>query len=152
MVAVPAVTPDTIPDADPIVATPVLLLLQVPPITSSVKDDVPLRHTVAGPVMGSATAVLVIVMILLAVSVLQELVTEYNTVSVPPVLPVYTPAPEILPFILVAIHVPPVTASVSEIFDPVQTVEGPVITPAEDNGLMVTTIVAATLLQLLLSV
>ena len=49
--AVPVLTPDTKPDV-PTVATPVLLLLHVPPVVASDKDVVPGIQTIIVPVMG----------------------------------------------------------------------------------------------------
>ena len=48
MVAVPGVTPVTIPLSEPIVAEE-LLLLHRPPVIISLKVNVPPTHTLAGP-------------------------------------------------------------------------------------------------------
>jgi len=62
IVAVPALTPVTIPLAEPIVARPVLLA-QVPPVNESVSVIVEPTQTAAGPPMaeGSGTTVSVVV-------------------------------------------------------------------------------------------
>ena len=60
MTAVPTVTPVKMPDDVPIVATALLLLLHVPPVTGSVSVDEPPAQTVVTPFMG-ATGVTVIV-------------------------------------------------------------------------------------------
>ena len=51
MVVVPASTPLTTPEPVPIVATRVLLLVQLPPVAASVKDVVKPTHTLVVPVM-----------------------------------------------------------------------------------------------------
>ena len=58
----PAEIPVTMPEAEPTVAMPVLLLLQVPPGTGSVKTIVPVWHTwqpVDGQAMGPGVGVIV---------------------------------------------------------------------------------------------
>src|SRR4051812_44050420 len=52
IVTVPAVTPATIPLEEPMVATDVALLLQVPPASGSLSVIVLPAHTVDGPVIG----------------------------------------------------------------------------------------------------
>ena len=54
MDAVPAETPDTIPEAAPTVANATSAVAQVPPIVASPKVDVVPTHAVCAPVMGSS--------------------------------------------------------------------------------------------------
>lgn len=51
MVTVPADTPSTNPDVEPIVAIPVLLLLHTPPAVASFKVVVPSTQTLVTPVI-----------------------------------------------------------------------------------------------------
>jgi len=77
MVVVPAATVVSTPLVEPMVATTALLLLQVPPVISSDRLDAsePMQ-TVAGPLIGSTLAVVVMVMTFSAVSAPHEFVTE----------------------------------------------------------------------------
>jgi hypothetical protein len=74
MVAVPASTPDTMPLV-PIVATDVLLLVHVPPVTVFDNVIVVLTATVFGPVMDPALGSGLTVTILVATALPQLLVT-----------------------------------------------------------------------------
>ena len=51
IIEVPIATPETTPEADPTVATPVLLLLHVPPVTASVSVVVEPVQSVTVPRM-----------------------------------------------------------------------------------------------------
>ena len=55
MLAVPAVMPDTIPVPAPIVATAVLLLLQVPPVLVVLRVVVCPTHALVLPVMAAGS-------------------------------------------------------------------------------------------------
>ncbi len=57
----PAVTPVAIPEADPIVATPVLPLLHVPPGVASPREVVNPTQTDSVPVIGAGSGVTVTV-------------------------------------------------------------------------------------------
>jgi hypothetical protein len=70
MVVVPGDTPVTIPVDEPIVATPVVLLLQEPPPVLLVSVIVDPGHTVVGPTIGPAAD------ITLTVVVTRQLLTE----------------------------------------------------------------------------
>jgi len=59
MVAVPAATPHTVPVAEPAVATDVLLLLQVPPATASLRVVQEPAHMVSVPSMVEGVGVTV---------------------------------------------------------------------------------------------
>ena len=74
MVDVPADTPVTIPDAEPIVATAGVLLLQVPPVV--VLDNVVVApiHVVSVPVIGEEIAELTVTT-LVATALPQALLT-----------------------------------------------------------------------------
>ena len=147
--AVPVATPLTMPDEVPIVATEGLELDHVPPVISSDNDTGALTQIAVGPEIGSAMAVLVMVIIFLAVSAPHEFVTLYIIVSMPDTLPVTTPEKETVAFVLLTNQVPPETTSVSETLLPVQTVDGPVMEPAEGKGFTLTTAETAALPQVL---
>jgi hypothetical protein len=68
-VVVPALTPDTTPVEDPIVATDVLLLVQVPPPVALLNAVVPPTHTVVVPVIG---VIGFTVIVLVAVAVIPQ--------------------------------------------------------------------------------
>lgn len=59
MVAVPAPAPETMPDEEPTVATPVALLLHVPPVGLQLSVVVDPSHTVVVPVMDPGAVVTV---------------------------------------------------------------------------------------------
>jgi hypothetical protein len=65
MVAVPADTPVTIPVVDPIVATPVLLLLQVPPPITSVSEMLAPMQKADGPAIAAGVEFTVTTMVTL---------------------------------------------------------------------------------------
>ena len=56
MLAVPAVTPLTMPFDEPTVATAVFELVQIPPVVASVKVVVPLVPTVVVPIIDTGIA------------------------------------------------------------------------------------------------
>ena len=64
MIAVPAATPDTIPDV-PIVATPVLLLAHVPPLVVDESVVVAPAHKEVVPVIAAGSALMVIDVVVL---------------------------------------------------------------------------------------
>ena len=63
IVVVPAVTPVTIPVDEPIVAIPVLLLLQVPPVVALLIVTVPPIHTALPPVIAAGNGLTVTVLV-----------------------------------------------------------------------------------------
>jgi hypothetical protein len=93
-----------------------------------------------------------IVTIFIAQAVPQLLLTEYDTGSVPALIPVTRPVPLTVALPLPALHVPPAVRSVSVIEVPVHRLSGPVIMPASGNGLIVIAALVLTLPQLLLIV
>ena len=125
----PALTPDTIPVAEPTVAMAGLLLAQVPPdeaSNSEVKDPV---QTEVLPVMGNTR--------LVTVNDTEEEQVEgavYLIVVVPVVTPVTRPAvlTEATAGLLL-LHVPPVEVSLSVTDEPAQTPLGPTIGPGAGN-------------------
>ena len=74
MVDVPADTPVTIPDAEPIVATAGVLLLQVPPVVVLESVVVAPMHVVSVPVIGEEIAELTVTT-LVATALPQALLT-----------------------------------------------------------------------------
>ncbi len=138
MVTVPAEIPRTTPD-ELIVATVVLLLLQVPPETPSTSVVVTPGQTVVEPEMLPADGVVFTVMDCVAVAVPQLLVAVYEMVTVPAVTPLTTPEAFMVAIaVLLLVHVPPATASDKVTVAPVHSVEVPVIVPALGAGLTVT--------------
>jgi hypothetical protein len=63
MLAVPAVTPDTMPDDEPTVAIAVALLVQVPPVVASPSVVVKPLHTLVAPVIDAGSGLTVTVMV-----------------------------------------------------------------------------------------
>ena len=61
MVAVPALTPESIPEAEPIEATPLVEELHAPPGIGSLSETEEPIHTIPGPDMGAAGGVVNIV-------------------------------------------------------------------------------------------
>jgi hypothetical protein len=59
MTVVPVVTPLTMPDDEPTVATVVLLLIQVPPAVASVTVIVEPAHTLVGPLIAAGAGLTV---------------------------------------------------------------------------------------------
>lgn len=58
-----AATPDIIPDAEPMVAAAVLLLVHVPPIAVSLRVAVAPRHTAGVPVIADTEPILTLVVL-----------------------------------------------------------------------------------------
>jgi hypothetical protein len=86
----------------------------------------------------------------------QVLVTLYLTVSNPDELPpksaVVELVPTTVPFVLLAVQVPPATDAVRVMLEPIQTVLEPDTDPAEGSPLTVTLAIAETGPQLLVTV
>jgi hypothetical protein len=139
IVSAPAVTPVTKPPLETVARA--LLLLQAPPVATSVNNIAVPTHTFEGPVILPAFGNILTVIAFVAVVVPHELVTAYLIVSRPAVIPVTTP-PETVALVLLLLHVPPVTTSVNMMAEPTHTPEAPVILPAFGNGLTVTVLTA----------
>jgi len=119
MFAAPADTPVTNPVVEPIVAIAEGLMVHVPPVAASDSVVVAPTHTPVAPVIGDMG-------LTLNVLVTWHPPIAYVTKPVPPLIPVTTPVD--VPMVIVVavlLQIPPVTASVSVIVAPVQTVEGP---------------------------
>jgi hypothetical protein len=120
MVAVPALAPPvTIPDV-PTVATPVFVLLQVPPVVASLNEVVAPWHTAAVPLMA------VIGLTVTTVRALQPRLVVYVIVLVPDATPVTSPEPSTVAFaVALLLHVPVPVVSLSVTTDPAHILAGP---------------------------
>ena len=139
----PTATPLTTPPVV-MVATAVLLLVQVPPVVESDSEPVPPRQTFEGPVMaGSAGGVDITVTVKTAKETPQLLETKQVITAVPADTPCTTPLE-----LTVAIddaeldHVGLVEVSTSVTELPEQKLDVPVIAPAWGTGLTVMVCVA----------
>lgn len=156
MVDVPAATPVTRPVALT-VAMPGDNELHTPPgvPVGSLSAVVAVGHTVKEPEITPATGVRFTVTTAVAATTPQLLVTVYDMVDVPGITPVTKPdAPTVATPGDTELHTPPGSpvASASSVVAVVQTVSVPVIAPALGFGLTVTTTVAASEPQLLVTV
>ena len=132
IVAVPVATPVTMPDVAPIVATDVLLLLQLPVPNVLLSVVVPPAHTVLVPEMvGSGVTV--------TIAVTKQPPIEYVIIAVPAVFPVTEPPEDTVALSELLVHVPPPTVSAKPVVDPTHTLSNPVI--ADGFGLTVNVIV-----------
>ena len=115
---------------DPIVATAILLLLQVwVPLVASLNVDVsePLKHKLVVPVIGDIAGNEFTVTALVENPVHDPLVYVYVIVAEPPVTPVTIPVddPMVAIDVLLQVQTPPVVESVNDIFPPTHTLDGP---------------------------
>ena len=119
---VPALTPVAVPVADPIVATAVALLLQVPP-PASLNAVVALTHTDLVPVMEDGSAFTVN-----TAAAVQPVGIVYVMAVVPADTPVTTPVPDpiVATAVLLLVQVPP-PASLSVVVSPAHTFVVPLI-------------------------
>jgi hypothetical protein len=145
IVTVPVDTPVTIPVPLPAVAIVLSLLLHTPPVVASLNVMFAPAHTVVGPVIAAVPVTTEIVYV--ATAVPQLLVTVYNMVSIPADTPVTNPPLVTVAVPLLALHTPPVAASVSVADVPIVTVDTPDIVPAFGIGLTVTACVAVAVPQ-----
>ena len=138
----PALIPATTPVGDT-VATLKGLMLHVPPGAGFQNGNVVPAHIVKKypPIAGRELTGFTVISFVDEVTP-QELTIVYEIITVPAVTPVTTPVADTVACELLALQVPPVTASVRVIAAPVITDEGPVITPAEAVLLTVTDLVA----------
>ena len=119
---VPAVSPLTIPDDDPIVATAGLLLLHQPPDVASVSVVlVPVQIFVMPDIdAGGVTTSTV------CVARQAPELYEYDMVTIPVPTPVTTPdVPTVALDVLLLLQVPPVVESPRDVVDPTHTVSTP---------------------------
>lgn len=136
MVVVPAATPPISPDAELIVATPVLPLVHVPPDTEFVSVVVAPWHieNVPPKVPGAGTTVIVRVEKLVA----HELLPPYEIVTVPLDTPVTTPpAVTVAMVVLLLLHAPPDPVVVSVVVPDWQTEVAPLMVPPDGVGFTV---------------
>ena len=109
---------------EPIVATAVLLLLQCPPVVTSLNAAVRPAQSTSGPVIFAGTGFTVT-----SVVFRHPVASEYVITAVP--LPTPATIPEIEPIlataVLVLVHIPPPIASLRSISPPTQTLKVPVM-------------------------
>lgn len=124
MVAIPAVTPVTIPVDDPTVAIPGALLVHVPPVTPSLSVVARPMHTCVTPVIAVGTVFTVTVAV-----ALQPAAIVYVIPAVPAVMPLTTPVvdPTLAMVVAPLVHVPPVVMLLSVVVCPAHKVILPVI-------------------------
>ena len=133
---VPEDNPVTTPVEKPIVAIPVLPLVQVPP-PASLKVVVNPAQTAAVPVIDAGNGLTVTTL-----AAIQPVARVYVITEVPDATPVTTPVEGLTVAIVevLLVHVPLPVASLNVVVKPTQTVSVPVIDAG--NGLTVTTLVA----------
>ena len=130
------------------------VLLHVPPeLPVDDRAVVAPTQTLAVPVTDPAEAIALTVITEVAAAVPQLFVTVYEIVVVPAATPVNRPpVPTVAAEVFVLLHTPPPVMSESVIEALVQTVEAPLILPAEEAALTVIVLVAATVPQPLVTV
>ena len=154
MVDVPFAMPVTKP-VPLTLATPGVTELHTPPAepVRSVNAVVSVGQMVSPPVMLPAFGEGFTVTIAVAATVPQLLVTVYDIVDVPAATPVTSPVPPTVAIPgLTLLQIPPPAASVKFVVVVGHTIKPPVIAPATGAGFTVTTAVAATVPQLLVTV
>jgi hypothetical protein len=149
MIVVPAAIPFTTPDV-PTEAMAGMLLLHVPPEPEVDNVITELIHTEVEPEIVPETGSGLTVMIFDVETEPHVPNTVYDTLAVPAMLPATTPEPSTVATDgMLLDHEPPDIPSVREIVEPAQTDEVPVMAPAVDNALTVTSCVATDVPQLL---
>jgi len=110
----------------PIIATSVLLLLHVPPLTPSLNVELNPAQILETPVIEAGDTIVVIV----AVAALPHPV-EYVIVAVPPTPPVTIPVaePTVAIDVLLLLHVPPLVTSDNVVLNPAHTLGEPDMPP-----------------------
>ena len=131
--------PVTVPVEEPIVATPVLELVHVPPPIAATRLVVLPIQMMLVPVIADGVAFTV------TTAVFTQLPAVYDMVTVPAATPVTTPVdePTVAKPVLLLLHVPPVVAQASVVVAPSHTVSVPVI----GNGFTLTFIVVVALVE-----
>ena len=128
MVAIPPDTPETIPELLPTVATPVELLVQVPPPGVEANVDVDPTHKWSEPVIADGAVITV------TVAVIEQPVPNVYVITE---VPGDTPCtiPELLPIVAtpveLLVQVPPAGVEANVVADPTQTLSVPVIVDGE---------------------
>ena len=130
IVVVPPDTPVTSPGLTT-VATAVLLLVHVPPKTASLSTISEPSHTEDGPLISAGVGLTVTVVVAIQPK-------EYVIVAVPAPIPVTRPPDMVATDVLLLLHAPPGTASLSVNVEPIQIVPAPTIAPG--SGLTVMTL------------
>ncbi len=147
----PVSAPVTVPPVLTVAAA-VLLLLQLPPAAASVsRVEEPLHIAEAPeivPALGSALTLKVAVVL----AVPQLLVTVYNILVLPAVMPAtLPPVLTVATAILLLLQVPPEVASARRVAEPAHILSVPVMDPADGSGLTVTVAVSVVVPQLLVA-
>jgi len=125
----------------------------VPPVVLAVKDVVDPIHTVAVPEMVVVPGDVLTVTTCENAAEPQLFEIVYDIAAVPAATPLTTPDELTVAIpVLLLLHVPPVTASVNVVVDPVHIMSVPLMIPGKGNGLTVMTWVAATVVQLFVTV
>jgi hypothetical protein len=149
--ALPAVTPVTVPVVLT-VAVVLALLLHTPPDAVSVRVMALPSQTERKPAIVPATGCGFTVTVRVARAVPQPLVTVYDILAVPATNAVITPVVLIVATaVLLLLHVPPVAVLENEVVSPAHTVAVPESVPATGNGLTVTICVSVAVPQLLVT-
>ena len=138
IVSAPAAMPETVPEPSNTVATPVLLLLHVPPVVPSLSETDEPAHTTVAPAIadGSGSTEMIF-------ETVHPIPIEYVMVDGPDITPDMTPdaEPAVATAVALLLHVPPVAASVNVMVDPIHTADSPRIDGG--NDVTVTTVVTA---------
>ena len=129
----PAVTPVTTLVELLIVATALLLLVQVPPAVTSPSVVVKPIHTLAVPVMAPGIGFTVMVFVILQPVGNKYVITGVEVPATPVTIPVAEPI--VASVVIELLHVPPDVASLKVVVAAIQTVFGPEI--ADGTGLIV---------------
>ena len=124
-----------------------MLLLHVPLVAVSVSVIEDPAQTTDGPEIEPAVRVKPIVTIFVAEAEPQVLATVYEIVSIPGITPTSIPVPEMVAFVLLALHVPPEVVSISVVNAPAQTRVVPIMVPPPGDALTVITFVAVAVPQ-----
>ena len=134
----PPATPDAIPDAEPMVATEVVLLVHVPPDGVELYVTLSFEQNTFEPLI----AVGVVLTVTTAVRKQDVAVMMYDIVVVPALTPVTIPVPEpmVPTAVLLLDHVPPPVELVKAVIEPAHTDSVPLI--AFGKAFTVTTRVA----------
>lgn len=137
MVAVPAATPVMSPEVRPAVATPVLLLVQLPPLIASLSVMVVATHSADAPIIAVGEGLTVTVVV-----VTQPVGNVYTIVVEPRLPPVTIPVvrPMVATVVALLVQVPPPLFD-SVMLAPIHTAEAPDM--ADGSGLTVNVLVIA---------
>jgi len=129
-VSIPKDTPLKTPEEE-MVANDVVLLLQAPPVTLSVKAMVKPNMTLVEPDMEPEFGNGLTVIGNVAMAALQLLVTVYDIIAEPAVTQAMLPPKTVATDVLELLQLPPDEVSVKVMVVPVQKAEAPVIVPAD---------------------